>query len=201
MRVNRSLFVPSIVILLAILAGCVAIPPTSNAPAPTVPAATPSTAGAESTCPAPGAGEKLRTDPTGGYCLLYPADYSTYATETETVYYFDSLMDVSRPKVFVKVEDANGQSAAQIADALLAEVEAAGLKGQVKRTSGVMLGGEAAEQLDNVPGQDLGRVIIATHGPRAYRLTFVPDDTSQGDVYRQMEALYDLVMRSFRFQS
>lgn len=194
-------FTVLMVSLLVILGGCVAIPPGSDAPA--TPAATIGqvTAIPANDCPTPGRGEQMQSNSTAGYCLLFPADYTFQETDgTDTVYYFDSLMDVSRPKLFVKVEDANGQTAAQIADALVAEVEAAGLKDQVKRASGLTLSGEAAEQLDNMPGQDLGRVVIAVHGPRAYRLTFVPDDPGQGDVYTQMEKLYDLVMKSFRFQ-
>lgn len=198
MRVNRSLFVPSILVVLALVAGCVAIPPASDAPATPVAQATDIP---QNDCPEPGRGEQMQANPTAGYCLLFPADYKFQETDgTETVYFFESLMDVTRPRLFVKVEDANGQTAAQIADAMVAEFEAAGLKDQVKRTSGLTLGGEPAERLDDVPGQDLGRVVIAVHGPRAYRLTFVPDDPAQGDVYAQMEALYEMVMRSFRFQ-
>ncbi len=117
----------------------------------------------------------------------------------EAVFYSGSLMDVSKPKLFVRVEDANGQSAKEIADATAAEVQAnvPGLK--VDRPFGVTIGYEPAERLDNMPGQDIGRVIIAVHGPRAYRLTFVPADPSDAAMFQQTEALYDLVLRSFRF--
>lgn len=154
MRVNRSLFVPTILILLVVVAGCVAVPPTDNARA--TPGALPAQATdvPQNDCPEPGRGEQMQANPTAGYCLLFPADYKFQETDgTETVYFFESLMDVSRPRLFVKVEDANGQTAAQIADAMVAGFEAAGLKDQLKRTAGLTLGGEVAERLDDVPGQ------------------------------------------------
>ena len=220
MTLSRLRFALPVAALLAILSGCAPIPPaTTVAPgampavntatsAPAAPAATATQAPAAlatdvlaNDCPEPGRGEQLQANAAAGYCLLFPGDYKFQEADgTQTDYFFDSMMDVSRPKLFVKVEDANGQSAAEIADALIAEIEAVGMKDQVKRTrGGIMLGGETAELLDKTPGQDLGRVVIAVHGPRAYRLTFVPDDPSQGDVYKQMEALYDQVVKSFRF--
>jgi hypothetical protein len=130
-----------------------------------------------------------------GFCLFYPDDYQfAEPGENEVVLYAGSLMDVSRPKVFIRVEDAAGRTAAQVADAIVAEFDAG-----VERIFGVTIGYEVAERLDNVPGQDLSRQVIAAHGDRVYTLAFVPADETQGDVYREMEALYDLVLRSFRF--
>jgi hypothetical protein len=143
---------------------------------------------------------QLHRDETAGYCLLYPAGYSVQQTDAaETVFYSGSLVDVTKPKMFVRVEDANGQTEKEIADALVTEIETSGLGDDLGRPFGLTLGYQRAERLDNVPGQDLSRVMIAVNGPRAYRLTFVPADPAQVDVYAQMEALYDLAMRSFRF--
>jgi hypothetical protein len=50
-----------------------------------------------------------------------------------------------------------------------------------------------------MPRQDLSRQLIAVVDGRAYRLVFTPADPAQGDAYRQMKALYDLVVKSFRF--
>ncbi len=41
--------------------------------------------------------------------------------------------------------------------------------------------------------------MIAVHDGRAYKLVFVPSDAAQGGVYHEMQALYDLVLRSSRF--
>ena len=45
----------------------------------------------------------------------------------------------------------------------------------------------------------LGRVLLAAHGDRLYRLTFVPADPSQTGVYAQMETLFAKVLYTFRF--
>ncbi len=129
------------------------------------------------------------------FCLLYPDDYQVAEPNLgESVLYAGSLMDVSRPKVFIQVEDAAGRTAQQVADAKIAEFGEG-----VERVFGVTVGYEMAERLDNVPGQDLSRQVIAVHGDRLYTFVFVPADEAQGEVYREMEALYDLVLRSFRF--
>ncbi len=200
---NRFGFALAVTALLVFLAGCVALPPstgTPQAPAGATTTMPQSTDVPANGCPEPTADTQMQANPTAGYCLLVPRVYKSLETDgMQTDYFFDSMMDVSRPKLFVKVEDANGQTAAQIADAVIAEAEAAGLKGQIQRMPVVTLGGEQAERLDRVPGQDLGRVLIAVHGPRAYRLTFVPADPSDAALFQQTEALYDLVLRSFRF--
>jgi hypothetical protein len=162
----------------------------------------PSGVGIDNDCLAPTGGMQLHKDAAAGYCLLYPAGYSVQQTDAnETVLYAGSLQDVSKPKLFVRVEDANGQTAKEIADATAAEVQSALPGHQLDRPFGVTIGYEVAERLDNVPGQDLGRVLIAVHGPRAYRLTFVPADPSDAAMFQQTEALYDLVLRSFRFMN
>ena len=48
-------------------------------------------------------------------------------------------------------------------------------------------------------GQALGRVLLAVHNDRLYRLTFVPADPTQSDVYAQMETLFAQVLATFRF--
>jgi hypothetical protein len=115
------------------------------------------------------------------------------------VLYAGSLQDVSHPRLFIRVEDARGRTAEQVADNVVTEATD-GMPGfAIDRPFGVTLGYEPAARLDGVPGQDLSRQVIAVHDGRAYTLVFVPADESQGEVYREMEALYDLVVRSFRF--
>jgi hypothetical protein len=160
----------------------------------------PAAVGIADDCLAPTTETQLHRDATRGYCLLYPAGYSVQQTDAaEGVFFAGSLMDVSKPKLFVRVEDANGQTAKEIADATAADIEKTVPGHQLDRPFGVTLGYEPAERLDNVPGQDIGRVLIVVHGPRAYRLTFVPADPADAAMLQQTEALYDLVLRSFRF--
>jgi hypothetical protein len=160
----------------------------------------PAGVGVADDCLSATAATQLHRDSTLGFCLLYPAGYSVQQSEaSEAVFFSGSLMDVSKPKLFVRVEDANGQTAKEIADALVAEIQSSLPGQQLDRPFGVTLGYEIAEQLENVPGQDLGRVLLTVHGPRAYWLTFVPADPNDTAMFGHTEALYDLVLRSFRF--
>lgn len=161
---------------------------------PVVPGA-PLQAGPE--CPEPtGATELLRNEE-HGYCLLYPAGFSTEAsTETQTTLFVDSLMNTEDPKLFIEVTDAGGRTAEEIVDEVAAEF---GGGFDIERTFGLLLGGEPASMLDKVPGQDLSRQIFAVHNGRLYKLTFAPSDEAMGEVYTEMEALYELVTESFSF--
>jgi hypothetical protein len=151
---------------------------------------------AEDECVAPHANEQQVLSESFGYCFLIPADF-TYEepSETNANVFFGSIMDVEHPKLFIEVTDAGGRTAATAADELVASFEGF----EIPRTFGDTLGYEPAERLDGVPGQDLGRVLLAVHGDRLYRLTFVPNDPSQGDVNMQMEALFTKVLNTFRF--
>jgi branched-subunit amino acid ABC-type transport system permease component len=66
-------------------------------------------------------------------------------------------------------------------------------------TFGVTLGYEPAELLEAVPGPEISRHVLAVHHGKLYHLTFTPVDPSNDKAYAQMQALYDLVVRSFRF--
>ena len=155
---------------------------------------------AASDCLAPTSRTQLLTDAARGFCLIYPAGFSAAEPNpAEVVLYAGSLQDISHPKLFIQVEDARGRTAEQVADDVVAEATDGMPDFAIDRPFGVTIGYEPAARLDGVPGQDLSRQVIAVHDGRAYTLVFVPADESQGEIYREMEALYDLVVRSFRF--
>jgi hypothetical protein len=132
-----------------------------------------------------------------GICLLLPADYqSEQPTDNQTAVYVDSLLNSGRPRLFIEVADAGDKTAADVADELLADF---GPDFGIERSFGLTLGYEIAEQLDNVPGQDISRVVLVVHDGRLYKLTFIPASEDAGELYEEMEALYDLVIKSFRF--
>lgn len=150
---------------------------------------------ADAQCIAPQADEQQVTSEAFGFCLVAPADF-TYEQPSETNgnLFFGSMMDVEHPKLLIDVMDAGGKTTEEAADELIASFEGF----DIQRSS-LTLGNEPAERLDGVPGQDLGRVLLAVHNERLYRLTFVPADPTQGDVYAQMESLFTQVSDSFRF--
>ena len=139
----------------------------------------------------------LLTSEAFGFCVLLPADFSyEEPSATNANLFIGSMMDVQHPKLMIEVTDAGGRTAAEAADALLAEFPA---DMGIQRTFGDMLGYEVAERLDGVPGQDLGRVLLAVHDDKLYRLTFVPADPAQSEVYTQMEELFNMVLQTWRF--
>ncbi len=131
-----------------------------------------------------------------GFCALVPADF-TYeeVSATNVNLFIGSMMDVAHPKLMIEVTDAAGQTATAAADALVASMPDM----DIQRTFGYTLGYEPAEMLDGVPGQDLGRVLLVVHNNRLYRLTFVPADPAQTEVYAQMEELFNMVVQTWRF--
>jgi hypothetical protein len=154
----------------------------------------------ETACPQAGPDTRLLASAEHGYCLLYPQGYTTEETsESQVVLYFGSLLDISHPKVFIEVGDAVGQGAEALAEATAAELETAMPGLTVERASGLAIGYEPAFVLDNVPGQDISRQAFVVHGDQLYKLTFVPASDDAGDVYGEMETVYELVTTSFRF--
>ena len=152
---------------------------------------------AEDECLAPKSEQQALTSEAFGFCVLLPADFSyEEPSATNANLFIGSMMDVQHPKLMIEVTDAGGRTAAEAADALLAEFPA---DMGIQRTFGDTLGYEVAERLDGVPGQDLGRVLLAVHDDRLYRLTFVPADPSQGEVYAKMEELFNMVLQTWRF--
>jgi hypothetical protein len=132
-----------------------------------------------------------------GYGLLYPAGYDVqHPNEHETVLFVGSLLNVEQPRAYIKVQEAGGRTAAQVAD----ELTAAFAGFNIKRTN-VTIGGEAAVVLDNIPGQDTSRQVVIVHDDRLYMLTFVPASEDYGEVYTQMENLYTIVLNSFEFST
>jgi hypothetical protein len=153
----------------------------------------------EGACPTATADTRLLKNERGGYCLLHPTDFrSEQPNPDETVLLTGSLQDVDAGRAYVQVGDAGGRAAPEVAGSTLKEI-AASLPGWGVRQSTTLVGGEAAIVLDNVPGQEIGRQVIAVHDNRLYRLTFVPADPAQGAAYQEMEALYRTVIGSFRF--
>jgi hypothetical protein len=155
---------------------------------------------AGSDCLDPKGGEESFTESDLGLCLLYPEGYSSEKTsENQVVLYVGSLMDVAHPKVFIEIGDASGQDAQTLAEAAATELETAMPGLTIDRSFGLTIGYEPAWVLDNVPGQDITRQVFAVHGSQLYKLTFVPASEDAGDVYVEMESVYELVTRSFRF--
>jgi hypothetical protein len=149
-------------------------------------------------CPAATVTLSLFRNDLWGYCLLYPDIVAPVAvSETSTLFAGNGdIMNDVDPRFEVEVIEGGGDVNAA-ADALEAEVLGAMADAQLVRTA-VTLAGAEAVQMDNVPGQDLGRVLFVTNGDTLLKLTFVPADPAT-DGYEGMEYLYNSVLESFTF--
>jgi hypothetical protein len=160
---------------------------------------TPQEVGVVEGCPSTTEGTQLLMNSELGYCLLYPTGYDVlHPHENETVLTVGSLLNVDQPRVYVEVKEAAGHSVEQIADKLGAEVSAELPVFEI-RQSRIILAGEEAIVLDNMPGQDVSRRVVVIHNGRLYRLTFILADRDARDAYTQMEKLYTTVTDSFNF--
>ncbi|MFO7662178.1 MAG: hypothetical protein R6X18_06240 [Chloroflexota bacterium] len=148
------------------------------------------------TCPTPQEGTLLFTYADQGYCLLYPSTHVPVDLGgTETVFVVGDIMNHTDPRVTVNVTDAAGVSTEDAAARILADF---GLPDTNPPTSAT-LGGREALVLDNMPGQDINRRVVAVHNGRVYDLTFLPIGPDYGEIGEQTEEFYNLVLNSFTF--
>jgi hypothetical protein len=146
------------------------------------------------------AGEQPLTYEAYNFCVLHPDGYGVdEGAPNQVVLFVGSLQDVAHPKLFIEAENAQGRTAEGVGQALAEEAEAALPGYTVEQTFGLTLGYEPAWVLENMPGQDISRQVLVVHDEQLYRLTFVPADPAAGAVYAEMEALYEMVVNSFRF--
>jgi len=146
-------------------------------------------------CPEVTAGMELLRNEEHGYCLLYPSGYSVERPNPdETVLVVGSLLNVSEPRVYIKLSDAAGRTAVQAADERVADFPGF----EIKRSNATIAGQEAVV-LDGVPGQDINRQIMIVRNGRLYQLMFVPASEDAGEVYARMEQLYQKVVDSLSF--
>lgn len=145
-------------------------------------------------CPETTDGTKLLKVSSNGYCLLYPQAYSVvHANDMQMSILIGGLLNVSDPRLDIIVEEANGRSAAQVADALQFDYTPGP---DIVRTT-TTIAGQDAVVLDNVPGQEFSRRVVFVFENRLYHLTFLPADPAQGTVYERMAQLYQTVIDSF----
>jgi len=162
-----------------------------------VPAETEDEAAAgEATCPEATAEMALLQDPAHGFCLLYPADYQVVAAENNVGLVKDSLLNVFDPRLGITIEEAGERTAAQIADAIMADFPADQWP-DVER-SPITVAGVEAEVINNLPGQDLNRRVILVRDGLLYDMHFSPIDAEKNPE-GQMEQFFNSIIDSFQF--
>ena len=148
-------------------------------------------------CPAPTSETKLLTNAEEGYCLLYPAEYSTTFPDQIVINPASDGGEMPGDAwLYIEITDAAGRTAAQIADEGIA---ALGEGFNITRFE-VEVDGEQAVVVDGLPAQDSARYVFIVHNERLYNLIFMPWHPNAAEP-TQLENLYTLVMATLHFLS
>lgn len=171
------------------LAGCSAPVGTGRTSASVEPAAAP--------C-ATAEGSAVYTNDDIGFCFAYPETLSLRENRPGSIVVDSTPQDAEPlapvpPFALVNVTVDVGQTAGEIAEGYLADLE-----GFEVEQSTTVIGGETAFVLDNVPGQDINRLVIVVHNGVFYELMFSPADP-EVEGYEGMLALYDTLTASLTF--
>ena len=145
-------------------------------------------------CPTPTSETKLLTNAEEGYCLLYPAEYSTTAPHYIVINPVSSPDMLGEAWLYIEITDAAGRTAAQIADEGIA---ALGEGFNITRFE-VEVDGEQAVVVDGLPGRDSGRNVFIVHNDRLYNLIFMPWYPNAVEP-TPLENLYPMVMDTLHF--
>jgi hypothetical protein len=154
----------------------------------------------EPTCPEPVEGTKLLTREGMGYCLLYPEGYIEIGTFPTDVCLVPEgpTMGCHNMVMYISVEGAQGRTADQAADSLIAQ---GGYPPSEQRFS-LTIAGENAVMLEPVHRQATERVVFIVHGDRLYTLGFIgPWGEDDNPELEQSERFYTQIIGSFAFVS
>jgi hypothetical protein len=134
-------------------------------------------------------------DEARGFCLLYPASHTAEQLDSgNTEIVLGSVMNHTNLRASIVVENLAGRSLEQAVEEFLAGYEGF----DIERTP-LIVGGEAAIQLDHIPGQDYYRKVILARDGSLYQLSFSPYDPVLVDSFAQAEHIYRIVIDSFHF--
>ncbi len=135
-------------------------------------------------------------DAAHGICLLYPDNFDVLEHSDGSGYtmYVNSLLNPEAPVIAFTFEQANGRSLEEITTQRLADYAFPDTQSQA-----ITLGKEPASMLDNLPGQDINRRIVALHDGRVLDIVISPIGQDYGDTGEQAEAAYKMITSSMQF--
>ena len=177
------------------------VPPATEMPTETPTVLPPTTTPTETVtpradgCPSEAAELKLLVNAEEGYCLLYPADDVFVPLRFIVINTDRKTADTPGAAwVDIMVEPANGLTAAQVADAKIAEW---GEGFNITRAE-TLVDGVPAIVVDGLPGVDSSREVFIVSNDRLYRLIFMPWFPNPNEVTR-MDELYKAIMDTMHF--
>jgi hypothetical protein len=156
-----------------------------------------STPAPDAACPAAKDGFNLHVAAEDGYCLFYPAEAVVVPKRFIVINPASATADTHGDAwVDIQVESASGRSAAQVADAKIAE---AGEGFGIERSE-ILLGGQQAIVVDGLPAPDSWRTVFVVDDDRLYTLTFQPwFPSGDPDQPTPLETLYTTIVDTLRF--
>jgi hypothetical protein len=132
-----------------------------------------------------------------GFCFSYPGEY-TQVPDT-------GVLEISAPQIpgtstneifWLEISDANNRTTEEIVNQGLANTSGK----DVGRWT-VSLGGEPAQVLDGMPGQDLQRRVIIVRDASLYILAFMPTRSDNQAINHQLETLFEAITSSWVWMS
>jgi len=130
-----------------------------------------------------------------GVCFLYPDNYEVFQVDDGSLtLYMDSLLNTEAPLASIQFKALDGRTLQEVIPDYPSNAELATMS-----LLTIDLGGEIATVLDNIPGQDINRRVIALHEGRIIDIMIARFGPEYGDVGEQAEALYTMITDSFHF--
>jgi hypothetical protein len=137
-------------------------------------------------------------NPYKGYCFAYPQDVTLQAYEYERPLFLGKALDDSleplQARLWVETEPLEGGNLQSAIDEFITS-QPQGFPEMVHNP--ILLGGEPAELIENVPGQLLSKVVISVKNDLIYKLWFNPVDPTVPDVQPDVQRLYEAVIGSW----
>ncbi len=131
-------------------------------------------------CPPVTPGTQQLIDAAQGICFLYPDDYDvSQGTEETFGLYVHSPLNTEAPLASISFEAANGRSLDDVTNQRLADYAFPDTQPQ-----SMLLGGEPAVMLDNLPGQDANRRLFTIHNDTVIDLLVARIGEGYGEVGR-----------------
>jgi hypothetical protein len=148
-------------------------------------------------CPTATADLKLLANAEAGYCLLYPAEYSADMANFIVINPITGFGDMPGDAwVNITVTDAQGQTAAQVADAASAGF---GEGFNITKTA-IEVDGAQGVVVDGLPGQDSNRQVFIVRNDKLYQIVFEPWYPN-ASAPTLLEDLYKTIIETLHFMS
>ena len=178
-------------LLLFFLLALVACRPASRTPTSRIPADVLS----EVECPNTEPGTYQLISPAQGICFLFPDNFNAVQSEDGTItLYVRSMFNSHVPLGSISYTPADGHTLEEFAAQRLVD-----FAWPETQPESILLGGEAAVMLDNLPGQDTNRRVVVVHDDKVYDLVSNGIGANYGAAGELAEALYHTVIGSFQF--